>query len=181
MLTDIINILHDVYLRHKGVRTFKYQSEILNNAQGNNEGIQVYVSSTSYGNLNITTNIFTLEFQCYILQQYDGTPEDLVARQDECVQVAVDVLGMIDYDREYRTMVKLHDYSIITLDHYTDDDSCGARLSMTLEIASPLNLCELEDNFNETPYEKPEDNEITLPNGKDDDEITLVRLKRHGK
>lgn len=181
MLTDIINILHDVYLRHKGVRTFKYQSEMLNNSQGNNEGIQVYVSSTSYGNLNITTNIFTLEFQCYILQQYDGTPEDLVARQDECVQVAVDVLGMIDYDREYRAMVKLHDYSIITLDHYTDDDSCGARLSMTLEIASPLNLCDLEDNFNETPYEKPEDNEITLPKDEGNDEITLVRLKRHGK
>ena len=67
MLKDVINILKDISLRHKGVCTFKYQSDILNNAQNNHKYYQVYVDDISLHQLNITTNIFKAEFQVYVL------------------------------------------------------------------------------------------------------------------
>ena len=57
MLKDVVNIIKDISLRHKGVSTFRYQSEILNNAQNNNKMYQVYVDDVSLHELNITTNI----------------------------------------------------------------------------------------------------------------------------
>ena len=53
MIKDIIEILKNVSLRHKGVRTFKYQSDIYNNAQNNYATYQVYVDDISLHQLNI--------------------------------------------------------------------------------------------------------------------------------
>lgn len=178
MINSIINILENVFLRHKGVKTFRYQAEKLNNAQNNYEDIQVYVEDVSYHNLNITTNIFTSEFEIYILQPFSSTQEQVIEAQTNCMTVAIDVIGYIDNDKELQNKLNIHDYSIITMSHYTTDDSAGVKLSLTFEIPSILNLCDLDSNFNDEPYEQVDKNDNTIDLGTSDSHDNEITLKQ---
>lgn len=176
MITELIELLKNISLRHKKVKTFKYQEKSFNNAQNNYDTLQVYVDDVSYHNLNITTNIFTVEFQVYILGHPDKSESGIISTQDECYTTAVDIIGYIDNKEEYRGIINIHDYSIITLSHYTDDDSAGVKLSLVLETPSPLNLCNIDDNFNDEPYEPTPESEIDIPET-EVGEITLNPIK----
>ena len=161
MIKDLIEIIKNLSLRHKGVRTFRYQDNIFNNAQNNFKTFQVYVDTVSIHQINITTNIFTSEFQIYIL----GQPNDKEDNRVEDVQtnaytVAVDLIAALDNWSEYNSVLTVHDYSILTLSEYTDDKSAGVKLSLVLEVPNPLNLCSYEENFNAEPY--PEDPDIPV-------------------
>lgn len=163
MLKDVIDILENISLRHKGVRTFRYQGDDLNNAQNNHEGYQVYVDDISLHELNITTNIFKAKFEIYILgfptSESGNTVLDV---QNNAYTIAVDIMGKIDTDEAYRGILSVYDYSILTLARYTDDSSAGVKLSLVLQMPSPLNLCTLDDNFNDEPYSGDTDTEITI-------------------
>lgn len=163
MLKDVVNIIKDISLRHKGVRTFKYQSEILNNAQNNNAMYQVYVDDVSLHELNITTNIFKAKFEIYILGFVDDDTTVLEV-QNNAYTVACDIMAYIDIKDEFKGVLSVYDYSILTLSHYTDDNAAGVKLSLVLEMPNPVNLCELDDNFNDEPYEEETDNEIDINN-----------------
>lgn len=174
MLKDVVNIIKDISLRHRGVRTFRYQSEILNNAQNNHKTYQVYLDTVSLHQLNITTNIFTSSFELYILSQPTGesgnTIEDV---QTYAFTIAVDILGALDTWEAYKGVVSLHDYSILTVSEYTDDNAAGVKLSLVLQMPNPVNLCTLDDNFNDEPYEDEPDNEIDINN----DEIGDIDIR----
>lgn len=164
MIKSLINIIKDIALKHKGVKTFRYQSDFSNNAQHNYGTYQVYVDNVNHHQLNITTNIFTSEFQIYILSQPTNetsgqTVEDI---QTVAFTIAVDILGYIDTKPEFQGILNVHDYSILTLADYTAQRSAGVKLSLVLEVPSPLNLCNLDDNFNEKPWEDEEDNDIDV-------------------
>lgn len=176
MLKDIVNIIRDVSLRHKGVRTFRYQSDLLNNAQNNYGTFQVYLDDISHHQLNITTNIFKVEFELYVLAQPTKEYGSILDIQDEAYTIAVNILGYLDNMSEYQGILSVYDYSILTLAHYTDDDSAGVRMSIVLQVPSPLNLCTLEENFNEEPYEEDTDNDITV-NEKEVGDLTVSRIK----
>lgn len=168
MLKDIIEILKNISLRHKGVRTFRYQGDDLNNQSGNYKGFQVYVDDISLHQLNITTNIFRTEFQIYILSTPENTPEAILKAQDDAYTIAVDILAYFDVKDDYRGIISVYDYSILTLSHYTANNSAGVKLSLVIETPNPVNLCTLDDNFNDEPYEDEPDaeieiNPITLP------------------
>lgn len=169
MINDLINIIKDVALRHKGVRTFRYQGDDYNNAQHNYEAFQVYVDTISYHRLNITTNIFTSELNIYILAKPENNlNEEVLKIQDEAFTIAVDIIGYIDYKEPYRGVLRVHDYDIMTIADYTAQRSAGAKLSLVLETPSPLNLCDIDSNFNDEPYEEEQEPEldiktITLP------------------
>lgn len=174
MLKDIIDILKDTALRHKGVRSFKYQGKIYNNQQNNNETYQVYVDDISLHQLNITTGIFKAEFQIYILSQPDGTSGNTILDvQNNAYTIACNIMGKIDSDDANTGVLSVYDYSILTLSHYTDDDSAGVKLSLVLEMPSPLNWCTLDENFNDEPYSGDTDTEITI----NDDEIGEIDIK----
>ena len=164
MIKSIIGILRDIALRHKGVQTFRYQSDMVNNAQHNYNTYQVYVDNVNYHQLNITTNVFTSEWQIYILS-HPSTEEGgktVMDIQDEAFTIAVDILGYIDTKPEFYGVLSVHDYSILTLADYTAQKSAGVKLSLVLETPSPLNLCDLDDNFNDKPIEPEEDNDISI-------------------
>ena len=161
MLKDVINILKDISLRHKGVHTFRYQGDDLNNAQNNHKYYQVYVDDISHHQLNITTNIFKAEFQIYILGFVDDE-HSILDVQNNAYTIAADIIAYIDTQEAYKGVLSVYDYSILTLSHYTDDSSAGVKLSLVLEMPSPVNLCTLDDNFNDEPYEDDKDNEIDL-------------------
>ena len=164
MLKDVINILKDISLRHKGVRTFKYQDNSYNNAQNNHKYYQVYVDDASFHQLNITTNIFKAEFQIYILGFVDDD-NDVLDVQNNAYTIAADIMAYIDTQEAFKGILRVYDYSILTISHYTDDDAAGVKLSLVLEMPSPVNLCTLDENFNDEPYEDEPDNEIDLNNG----------------
>ena len=163
MLKDVINIIKDISLRHKGVRTFRYQSEVLNNAQNNHKMYQVYVDDVSLHELNITTNIFKAKFEIYILGFVDDE-NTVLDVQNNAYTIACDIMAYIDTKDEFKGILSVYDYSILTLSHYTDDNAAGVKLSLVLQMPSPVNLCSLDDNFNDEPYEDDEDSEIDINN-----------------
>lgn len=163
MLKDVVNIIKDISLRHKGVRTFRYQSKILNNAQNNNKMYQVYVDDISLHELNITTNIFKAQFEIYILGFVDDE-NTVLDVQNNAYTIACDIMAKIDIDDAYKGVLSVYDYSILTLSHYTDDNAAGVKLSLVLQMPNPVNLCALDDNFNDEPYEDEPDNEINVNN-----------------
>lgn len=171
MLKDVINIIKDISLRHKGVRTFRYQSEILNNAQNNHKMYQVYVDDVSLHELNITTNIFKAKFEIYILGFVDDE-NTVLDVQNNAYTIACDIMAYIDTKDEFKGILSVYDYSILTLSHYTDDNAAGVKLSLVLQMPSPVNLCSLDENFNDEPYEDDEDSEIDINN----DEIGDIEI-----
>ena len=163
MLKDIIDILKNVSLRHKGVYTFRYQGEKLNNAQNNFKGYQVYIDDINLHELNITTNIFKVSLEIYVLGQPNGESGNTVLDvQNNAYTIAVDIMAKIDTDEAFRGILSVYDYSILTLSHYTSDNAAGVKLSLVLAMPSPVNLCELEDNFNDEPYEPEKDADIDI-------------------
>ena len=161
MLKDVINILKDISLRHKGVRTFKYQSDIYNNAQNNHKYYQVYVDDISLHELNITTNIFKARFEIFILGFTDDE-NTILDVQNNAYTIACDIMAYIDTKSDFKGVLRVYDYSILTVSHYTDDNAAGVKLSLVLEMPNPVDLCTLEDNFNDEPYEDEPDKEIDL-------------------
>ena len=172
MLKDVIEILKDISLRHKGVKTFRYQSDVLNNAQNNYGTFKVYVDDASFHQLNITTNIFRAEFQVYVLGFVDDD-NDVLTVQNNAYTIACDIMAYIDTQEAFQGVLSVYDYSILTLSHYSDDNSAGVKLSLVLQMPSPVNLCTLDDNFNDEPYEEEKDKEIDI----NDDEVGDIDLK----
>ena len=173
MINDLVEIIKNISLRHIGVRTFRYQNDVYNNAQNNFKTFQIYLDTVSLHQLNITTNIFTSSFELYILSQPNGeSGNTIVDVQDKAFTIAVDILGALDNWDEYKGVLSIHDYSILTLSEYSDDQSSGVKLSVVLEVPSPLNLCSLDENFNDEPYPEDPDQEIDI----DDNEVGDIEI-----
>lgn len=178
MLKDIIEILRDTALRHKGVHTFKYQGDDRFNQQNNYGTYQVYVDDISLHQLNITTGIFKVEFQIYVLSQPDGTSGNTILDvQNDAYTIACNIMGKIDTDEANRGVLSVYDYSILTISHYTDDNSAGVKLSLVLEMPNPLNWCTLDENFNDEPYSGDTDTEITISGVTEVNDIDIKPIK----
>ena len=178
MYKELINIIRNICLRYKGVKTFKYQDSCFNNQQNSNKGFQVYVDDTSISEINIETDIFKVSFEIYIL----NNGNDILDNQDQAFNIAVNLMAYLDNMPQYHGILSVYDYSIMTLSHYTDDDSSGVKLSLVLQAPSPLSLCTLQDNFNDEPYEDTEsqDNEITVTDRNDKElDVHPIKLPRN--
>ena len=161
MLKDVIEILKDVSLRHKGVYTFRYQGDDLNNAQNNFKMFQVYVDDVSLHELNITTNIFKARFEIYIIGFVDKD-KTVLDIQNDAYTIAADIMAYIDTKEEFQGILSVYDYSILTLARYTDDSSAGVKLSLVLQMPNPVNLCTLDDQFDDEPHKEEEDVRIDV-------------------
>lgn len=162
MIKDIIDVLKNASLRHKGIKTFKYQGKILINAQGGNRYYQVVVDDVSYHRLNITTGIFVSEVNMYILGFPSKDKDSILDVQNNAITIACDIMQFIDSQEEYQGVLSVYDYSFLTLANYTDDNAAGVRLTLSLKVPNPINLCEYEDNFNPEPYPEEEDVNIDI-------------------
>ncbi len=171
---DITNIIMNICGRFKGISTVKYQSDILNNKQGNDKPIQVFIDDITNHQFNLTTNIVKVEYNIYILMTPKKDAEGILNAQDEAYNAALNILYKIDNMDEYKGILSVYDYSIITVSHMTDNDSAGVKLSLVLRIPNGVNLCEINDNFNDEAIKPEEDNEITL---KEKEEVNDIDLK----
>ena len=180
MLKDVIEILKDISLRHKGVYTFRYQGDDLNNAQNNHKGYQVYVDDISLHELNITTNVFKARFEIYILGQPNGESGNTILDVQNDAYTIATIMAYIDTQDEFKGILSVYDYSILTLARYTDDSSAGVKLSLVLQMPNPVNLCDLDDNFDDEPHEEDEDHEIDVDEDEVGDiDITPITLPRN--
>lgn len=163
MLEEIIDIIKTWCLRYKAVKSFKYQDNMLINAQNNNKYLQCILDDTSLHQLNITSNIFKATFDLYILGFVNHNENDTIEHiQSICYDAAVRILYMIDNDSNYQGIIRVYDYSILTLSHYSDDNACGVKLTLDLVLPQPLDLCTINDEFNDESYTQEDNNPIDL-------------------
>lgn len=173
MYKELINHIKDLFLRYKPVYTFRYQDKVYNNAQNNYKGFQVYLEDTTYSRLNITTNIFVIELNIWILHTPGQDKESILNIQDTAYSIANSVLNRINYEN-----AALYDYSIVTVSHVTDDNSAGVRLTLQLQV--PLvGLC-TEDEWRIEPISQDEeDKKINVQQRVDKDiKINPIKLER---
>ncbi len=161
MLNELISVIRDTCLRHKLIKTFKYQAAIYNNAQNSNKYLQAYVDDVHMSQLLISTspNIFTITFDLYILGFVD-TEDTILNVQDKCYDTALQIIMKLGDLEEYQSIIEVHDYSLLTLSHYTDDNSAGVKA--TIELRVPIGMCDLDDYFNDEPYEDEDDEDIEI-------------------
>ena len=99
--------------------------------------------------------------------------------QNNAYTIACDIMAYIDTKEEFYGVLSVYDYDILTLERYTDDSTAGVKLSLVLEMPSPVNLCTLDDNFDDEPHEDEPDKEIDI-NVEEVGDITIspIHLKR---
>lgn len=161
MLNELISVIRETCLRHKLIKTFKYQAAIYNNAQNNYKYLQAYVDDVHMSQLLINTspNIFTITFDLYILGFVES--EDTILNvQDKCYDTALQIIMKLGELEEYQSIIEVHDYSLLTLSHYTDDNSAGVKA--TIELRVPVGMCDLDEYFNDEPYEDDEDTDTEI-------------------
>ena len=152
---DLIGELMSLFRRYEGVSTVRYQAEALNNAQNNFRPVQIYIEDSSYSRLNRTESEFIVEVNCLALKLPSrDKKETILDVQDFCYQLFCDFVARLDTADEYRNILQVWDYSIVTVSHMTDDDASGARLTLELRVANPADLCKQWPD--EAPEEQPE-------------------------
>lgn len=170
---EVTNAIIDTLKRFKGVNFVKYTGDDLINAQNNNKTIQCWVDDISLHQFNLTQNVAKAEYQIYIIGFVTGESGNTVLDvQDRCYDIALYTLAYLDTKEEFKGIISLYDYSILTLSHFSTDDSAGVKLSVVLTIPNGVNLCELDEHFGE-PYPEDKDNEIDL----DIEEVGDIDLK----
>lgn len=158
---EVTNIIIDTLSRFKGVQFVKYTDKDLVNQQHNYKTIQCWLDDISLHQFNLTQNTAKVEYQVYILGFPEDTPESILDVQDKCYDVALYTLAYLDNMPQFKGIVSLYDYSILTLSHYTAQNNAGVKLSVVLTIPNGTNLCELENKFGE-PYKEDEDPDIDI-------------------
>lgn len=156
MLEEIVNVIKDTALKHKRIGSFHYQSNILTNAQNGHKYFQCIVDDVSMHQLLVSysPNIFTATFDIYIIGFVD-TDTTILKVQDEAYDTALQIVMKMSLLETYKGLIEVHDYSILTLSHYTDDNSAGVKL--TLELNIPFGFCDLEDYFDDEPKENEDE------------------------
>ena len=170
---DVTNIIIDTLKRFKGVNFVRYSGDDLINAQNNNKTLQCWIDDITLHQFNLTQNIAKVEYNVYILgfptNESGNTVLDI---QDRCYDVALYTLAYIDNNDLFRGLVSVYDYSILTLARFSDDNSCGVKLSLVLTIPNGVNMCELDEHFGE-PYEEDKDIPIDI----NTDEVGQIDIK----
>ena len=179
---QIVDSLINVLSRFKGVNYVKYTGDDLINQQNNNKTLQCWIDNISLSQYNLTTNINKIEFQVYILGFPSGDSGNTALDiQDKCYNAAVNFLTYVDNMPEFQNLISLYDWSILTLDRFTDDSNAGVKVSVVLNAVSPINLCEFQDWFNESPYEDEPDKEIDINISEVGDiDLKPITLPRNG-
>lgn len=162
MYKEVTDAIINVVSRFKGVNCVRYQGNDLNNQQQNHKTLQCYIDDVTLHSFNVTENIARVEYEIYIL----GFPTSesgntILDVQDKCYDAALYTIAYLDNDPSLRNVVSVRDYSILTLSRYSEQSNAGVKLSLVLNIPNGVNMCELEDWFNDEPYEEDEDHNIT--------------------
>lgn len=180
MFKQLVDYFIEVFLMHKAVRHAKYQKRIYTNAQNNNAYCQAVINSDVYFELlktaanqplSVTVNVDLLCFPNEKLSVLEG--------QSLALQIGIEFLTYIKNDDRFMGVISLEDYSFLALEDYTDDKSCGQRLTMQFIMVDPIDLCTYGDNFSEDNIPVIEKDDLDLEGDKisfEDNELDLKPL-----
>lgn len=142
MIYELTKYIIDRFYKHLLVKTVKYQQEILINAQPNNRYFEVVIDNQPILNSTENEGVLQMNYNIIIL----GNNDNELTIQDNALHIGLDVIYYLNTNRDIYP-ISVEEYSFVGLSSYTDDNASGVRLSLTLSIPSPINLC--EDNFDE--------------------------------
>lgn len=176
MYKEVTDAIINVISRFKGVNYVRYKGDDLINQQQNHKTLQCYIDDITLHSFNITGNIARVEYEIYIL----GFPTNesgntILDVQDKCYDAALYTIAYLDNDPSLRNVVSVRDYSILTLSRFSEQSNAGVKLSLVLNIPNGVNMCELEDKFNDEPYEEEKDKEIDVQTS-DVGELTITPI-----
>ena len=170
---EIVDTIVGVLSRFKGVNYVRYCGDDLINQQNNHKTLQCWIDNISMSEYNLTTNINKMSFEVYILGFADDTSGNTVLDvQDICYNVGVNFLTYIDNMPQFQNLMSLYDWSILTLDRFSEQSNAGVKVSVVLNVVSPINLCDFESWFNDEPYTPEQDHEIDI----NDDEVGEIEV-----
>lgn len=181
---EIVDTLGNILSRYKGVNYVRYCGDDLINQQQNHKPIQCWIDNISLSDYNLTTNVNKMEFQIYILGFADGKEGNTTLDvQDTCYTLAVNFLTYIDNMPQYQNLMNVYDWSILTLDRFTEQSNAGVKLSLVLNVVSPIDLCNFEEQFNNEPYTpEPDTPQIDIPTEEVGElDIKPIKLPRNRK
>lgn len=181
MLKQLVEYLQKCALMHKAVMSSKYENKTLRNAQNNSGYIQFNFDSNPYFDTLISVpNIpFTFQLNIDILgfPKTDGSYSVLDA-QNDAFQIGIEWLHYVRQDDTFVGQLAVRDYQFLGIDHYTDDNAAGMRLTVQFVIPDPINLCTFMDNFSESFIpEEPQDKEIDITDPNPPSEINDLVLR----
>lgn len=180
MYKTIIDYISEIALRHKLVNRVKYQNKSLINAQHSNANYQVVIENDVYSQWIRTSNVFTMTINIDILSHATSRDDknELIIHNDSFL-IANNIITFIDNDDTYQGIVKIYDYSLLNISHFTDDNDAGIRLSLELVVPNPSTVCDIENNFDRTLHtEEEKDKDISLKvKTKEDDTIDITPIK----
>lgn len=175
MIYSIVEAFKDVALRNKAVQTFKYQDNILINAQPNNKNYSVIIETDPLMSFNSNNGTITLNMD--VLSFVDSTECEI---QDIAAQIGLSILHkVVDANRR---IMSLSNYSILFFTKKSNDVSAGCRFTIQLAIPEFIDYCTLEDSYltdkeYEEKLESMKDSELNLGEAKDNDDLDLKPIK----
>lgn len=180
MYKTIIDYIGEIALRHKLVNKVKYQNKSLINQQHSNANYQVVIEDDVYSQWIRTTNVFTMTINIDILSHTTSRDDknELIIHNDSFL-IANNIITFIENDDTYQGIIRVYDYSLLNLSHFTDDNDAGIRLSLELVVPNPSTVCDIENNFDRTLHtEEDKDKDISLNiETKEDDTINITPIK----
>ena len=186
MYRDIINYILDTALKHKAIKAVKYQSRLLINAQPTNPSLEFVIEDNADIQFYKTSQTMALNLNIDVIG-HPTKEHSSLDMQNYAFQAATEIVGYVDNDPQYQSILSTLDKDFLFLSHFTDDDSSGVRLSWQLAIPEPLNYCTLSDNFDEDRPADITDSNIDLNTDagvkEEESNLTLrpVRLPKNKK
>lgn len=181
MFKEIIEYILSVALRHKAVRYGRYMGRKFINEQNSHGYMQFVIEDDPYTQRLLEKNLSTMTLNIDIL----GFPRDgygVADAQSDAFQIAHEVMAFIEADPAYQGLLSVHDYSLLSVARFDDNESAGQRLTLEIVIPDATDLCTLADNFDDEPHIEPapEDTGISegCPAPSEDVVLKPIRLKR---
>lgn len=174
---DIVNYIMQCAIKHIAVKTVKYQSRSLINAQNSNASMEFVIEDNADLQYYKTSNTYGLNFNIDII----GHGKNILEIQALAFQIGTEIVAYVGRDTTMMGILSTLDTDFLFLSHFTDDDSHGVRLSWEMAIPNPVDLCTFGDNFDEDNMQVEEKDDIDLrpstPVEQEDNELKLTPVK----
>ena len=175
MIKSIVNKFYGLSEKHKLIRGFKYGSLSKRSGIGEDAYPLCFLESPIYiGDATLTTGFITVSvnFDIVATQQLlenwlgiERPSEELL--QQFCYEIALNYIAKMRRDtKEGETQDEVAEYNFVTLTNWKDDNACGIRCTIKLNIPNPINYCDVDEHFDP---EKTFDFDKMLPDFTTDD------------
>lgn len=177
MILDIVNLFYKLSKEHKLVKGFKYDRISKGMGVGDEYHPLVFLEDPIFLNIASLRNGVipaTINFNVVVTPQkgenLNKYPK-VEFLQSLCEDIALNFIAKI------RDMIKEDEadgiesvvsWNILTLRHWSDNDACGVRVTLVLNVKNEINFCDLDEHFDP---EKEFDFDQYLPIYNTDDAI----------